>query len=69
MDYTAKVRFVFEGTVSIKDVKDKTEAISQINNNLGLCIGGDIHTSSPNIEDWEFNVHSEKQVISCRKNG
>ena len=23
MDYTAKVRFVFEGTVSIKDVKDK----------------------------------------------
>lgn len=67
MDYKVKVRFIFEGTVSVVNVKNKTEAISQINNNLGLCIGGDIHSSSPNIEDWEFDVHSEKQIVSCKK--
>lgn len=55
-----KVRLYIDGIVTVK-AKTKKEAKGIINRDLGLCLGGNIHTSTNEIDDWEFPIHFEKQ--------
>ena len=59
--YKIKCRFYIDGIVEAKG-NNKLEAMNNINNNLGLCLGGNIHTSTNEIVDWEFPIHFEKKL-------
>lgn len=60
--YKAKVRFIFEGIVEV-EANDGSQAQEHIDRHVGLCIGGDIHTTLDDEDvDWDFNVHPEKEI-------
>ena len=55
-----KVRFYIDGIVAV-NANTKKEAKEIINRDLCLCLGGNIHTSTYDIDDWVFPIHFEKQ--------
>lgn len=60
--YIVPVKFVFEGTFEIK-ASSAAEARELIENDCGLVLGGDIHTTLDDDDvDWEFDVHPSKSI-------
>lgn len=59
-DYTVKVKFVFEGEVTVYTTSKK-EALESVRNNFGAVIG-DVQRSTPEIINWDIPVHPQKFV-------
>lgn len=66
MIYRVKVKYVFTGTFDI-ETDSKADAKEQAEQHCGLVIGGNIHTSSPDVIDWKFDVHPDKIIGSAKK--
>jgi len=64
--FKAKVRFYIEGIIEV-NAENRDEVRKHIEDNLGLCIGGHIHTSTNDIVDWEFPIHFEKVIKNITK--
>ena len=57
--YTIPVKYVFEGTFTIK-ADSLEDAVEMIDKQCGLVLGGNIHTLLNDDEvDWDFNIHPE----------
>ena len=59
-DYTVKVKFVFEGEVTVYTTSKK-EALESVRNNFGAVIGN-VQRSTPEIINWDIPVHPQKIV-------
>lgn len=59
--YKVPVKFEFSGTITVR-ASNPREAKEQAEKHFGLVIGGDLHTSSDAIIDWDFTVHPVKKV-------
>lgn len=59
-DYTVKVKFVFEGEVTVYTTSKK-EALESVRNNFGAVIGN-VQRSTPEIINWDIPVHPQKFV-------
>ena len=59
--HKVKCRFYIDGIIHVKG-RTKTEAKNNILSDVGLCLGGNIHTSTNDIIDWEFPIHFEKKL-------
>lgn len=59
-DYTVKVKFVFEGEVTVL-ATSKKEALESVKNGFGAVIGS-VQPSTPEIIDWDIPVHPQKIV-------
>lgn len=59
-DYTVKVKFVFEGEVTVYTTSKK-EALESVRNNFGAVIGN-VQQSTPEIINWDIPVHPQKIV-------
>jgi len=59
--YKIKVRFYIDGVIEAIG-NDRLEAMNNIKDNVGLCLGGNIHTSTNDIVDWNFPIHFEKKL-------
>lgn len=59
-DYTVKVKFVFEGEVTVH-ATSKKEALESVKNGFGAVIGS-VQPSTPEIIDWDIPVHPQKIV-------
>ncbi|MBO8460154.1 MAG: hypothetical protein IAA73_07480 [Bacteroidetes bacterium] len=60
-EYKVKVRLVFEGEVSVL-ANSKNDAKEIVDNNLGLVLGGNIHSDASEIKDWDFPMHPYKEI-------
>lgn len=59
-----KVRYLFEGTYTIK-ADNHNEAQEIVTNDCGLVLGGNIHTTLDEEEvDWDFDIHPDMQILS-----
>ena len=57
--YTIPVKYVFEGTFTIK-ADSLEDAVEMIDKHCGLVLGGDIHTILDGDDvNWDFHVHPE----------
>lgn len=66
-DYRVKVKYTFAGWYDIT-AKDEQQARMIAEQDCGLVIGDDIHTSNPmHVKDWEFDTHPEKWIGSTRQ--
>jgi hypothetical protein len=64
--FEVKTRFVFDGVFNVKAL-NRQQAEEFVQRHCGLVIGGDIHSSLPGEDiDWDFPVHSEKQIRSTK---
>ena len=56
--YDIRVRYSFEGTYTVA-AEDRDEAKRMVNDDCGLVLGGDIHTTRDDDEvlDWDFCIH------------
>ena len=61
--YKVKVKYIFEGEFFV-EADSKMEAKDIVSKDCGLVIGGDIHTSSPAVKDWEFSIHPDSHITS-----
>ena len=63
--YTVKTRFVFEGAFEVQ-AADRQEASRIVENECGVVLGGNIHTSAgeDTVSDWNFPIHPEKMIVS-----
>ncbi len=59
-DYTVKVKFVFEGEVTVYTTS-KNEALESVKNNFGAIIGS-VQSSTPEIIDWNIAIHPQKII-------
>ena len=59
-DYTVKVKFVFEGELTVYTTSKK-EALESVRNNFGAVLGN-ITASTPEIINWDIPVHPQKIV-------
>ena len=59
-DYTVKVKYVFEGEVTVYTTSKK-EALESVRNNFGAVIGN-VQRSTPEIINWDIPVHPQKFV-------
>ena len=59
-DYKVKIRFVFEGEAKVY-ATSKEEARQIVNDGLGMR-SGEIHSSVPNIIDWDIDMKPNKIV-------
>ena len=69
--YDVKVRYAFEGTYTVA-AEDRDEAKRMVNDDCGLVLGGNIHTTRDDDEvlDWDFGIHPDMQILSMtRRNG
>lgn len=58
--YDIRVRYSFEGTYTVA-AEDRDEAKRMVNDDCGLVLGGDIHTTRDDDEvlDWDFCIHPD----------
>lgn len=56
-----KVQFIFEGEVTVNTC-NKNEAKELVEENFGLVVGGNLHSTDSRITDWDFPVHPEMIV-------
>lgn len=62
--YDVKVRYAFEGTYTVA-ADDRDEAKRMVNEDCGLVLGGNIHTTLDDEEvDWDFGIHPDMQILS-----
>lgn len=67
--YDVKVRYSFEGTYTVA-AEDREEAKRMVEEDCGLVLGGNIHTTLDDEEvDWHFGVHPDVQILSMEKRG
>ena len=68
--YDIRVRYSFEGTYTVA-AEDRDEAKRMVNDDCGLVLGGDIHTTRDDDEvtDWNFGIHPESQILSIKETG
>lgn len=59
-DYTVKVKFIFEGEVTVYTTS-KNEALESVKKHFGAVIGS-VQSSTPEITDWDFPVHPQKII-------
>lgn len=59
--YRIPVKFQIQGTIEVIADNAK-EAKKSIRRDVGLCLGGDIHTSNSNVDDWTFPIHFNKKI-------
>lgn len=59
--YTVKTKFVFTGEFKVY-AASPSDARQSIEHHCGLVLGGDIHTTTPDVLDWDFPVHPDKIV-------
>ena len=66
--YDIRVRYSFEGTYTVA-AEDRDEAKKMVNDDCGLVLGGDIHTTRDDDEvlEWDFCIspcrkEAEKEV-------
>ena len=65
--FKVKTKIVFSGDFYVF-AKDKQQARDYIEKHCGLVIGGDIHSTLPDdMIDWNFDVHSDKLIISIKE--
>jgi hypothetical protein len=66
-EYSVKVTFSFEGVFLIK-AKNLQHAMEMIHDDVGLTLGGDIHTTlDEETIDWKFPVHAKKSITEINK--
>ena len=64
MIYIVKTLFVFSGEFYV-EAKSSEEARENVSEHCGLVMGGKIHsTLSDEDIDWDFDVHSDKVILS-----
>ncbi len=65
--YKVKVRYTFDGWYEITaDNEQRAREIAE--QDCGLVIGGNIHTSNPmHVKDWDFDTHPETWIVSTRQ--
>ena len=62
-----KVRYIFEGTYTVA-AENLDEARTMVTRDCGLVLGGNIQTTRGDDEvDWEFDVHPDIQILSCKE--
>lgn len=59
-DYTVKVKFVFEGEVTVYTTCKK-DALESVKSNFGAVLGN-IQSNAIEIINWDFPVHPKKIV-------
>ena len=65
--YRVQTQLVFNGYFDV-EADSVSEAESNVIEQCGLVLGGDIHTSLPDEDvDWSFSVHPDKEVKSIKK--
>ena len=68
--YDIRVRYSFEGTYTVA-AEDRDEAKRMVNDDCGLVLGGDIHTTRDDDEvlDWDFCIHPDTRILSLQERG
>ena len=68
--YDVRVRYAFEGTYTVA-AEDRDEAKRMVNDDCGLVLGGDIHTTRDDDEvlDWDFCIHPDTRILSLQERG
>lgn len=66
--YEVRVRYAFEGTYKVV-AEDRDEAERMVEEDCGLVLGGNIHTTRDDDEvtDWNFGSHPDMQILSFRE--
>jgi hypothetical protein len=65
--YEVKVQFIFNGIFRVK-AENREEARENIEQQCGLVMGGNIHTSLNDEEiDWDFNTHPETKIAGIKQ--
>lgn len=66
--YEVRVRYAFEGTYKVV-AEDRDEAERMVEEDCGLVLGGNIHTTRDDNEvtDWNFGSHPDMQILSVRE--
>ena len=66
--YEVRVRYAFEGTYKVV-AEDRDEAERMVEEDCGLVLGGNIHTTRDDDEvtDWNFDSHPDMQILSVRE--
>ena len=66
--YDVRVRYTFEGTYKVV-AEDRDEAERMVEEDCGLVLGGNIHTTRDDDEvtDWNFGSHPDMQILSVRE--
>lgn len=61
--YDIRVRYSFEGTYTVA-AEDRDEAKRMVNDDCGLVLGGDIHTTRDDDEvlEWDFCIHPDTRI-------
>ena len=68
--YKVRVRYTFVGTYTVA-AEDRDEAKRMVNDDCGLVLGGDIHTTRDDDEvlDWDFCIHPDTRILSLQERG
>lgn len=68
--YDIRVRYSFEGTYTVA-AEDRDEAKRMVNDDCGLVLGGDIHTTRDDDEvlEWDFCIHPDTRILSLQERG
>ena len=68
--YDIRVRYSFEGTYTVA-AEDRDEAKRTVNDDCGLVLGGDIHTTRDDDEvlEWDFCIHPDTRILSLQERG
>ena len=68
--YEVKVRYAFEGTYTVA-AGDREEAQRMVEEDCGLVLGGNIHTTRDDDEvtDWDFGCHPDMEILSINRKG
>ena len=68
--YEVRVRYAFEGTYTVA-AGDREEAQRMVEEDCGLVLGGNIHTTRDDDEvtDWDFGCHPDMEILSINRKG
>lgn len=68
--YDIRVRYSFEGPYTVA-AEDRDEAKKMVNDDCGLVLGGDIHTTRDDDEvlEWDFCIHPDTRILSLQERG
>ncbi len=63
--YKVSTEFVFSGVFEVK-AENREQAKSYINNDCGLVLGGNIHSTLDEWIDWNFDTHPTTIIKQVR---
>ena len=68
--YKVRVRYAFEGTYTVA-AGSCEEAKRVVEEDCGLVLGGNIHTTcnEEEVTDWNFGIHPESLILSIKETG